>query len=104
MTARDVTLIACGLMVGVSMDAAAMLAQEGISARVLDMHTVKPLDRAAIEAAARETGAIVTAEEQFVTGGMGVNIARIVAETHPVPMRFDRHPGRLSRLRHRCRN
>jgi transketolase len=84
----DVTLIACGLMVSVSMDAAALLASEGISARVLDMRTIKPLDRAAIEAAARETGAIVTAEEQFVTGGMGVNIARIVAETHPVPMRF----------------
>ena len=84
----DVTLIACGLMVGVSLDAAAMLAEEGIAARVLDMHTIKPLDRAAIEAAARETGAIVTAEEQFVTGGMGVNIARVVAETCPVPMRF----------------
>jgi transketolase len=84
----DVTLIACGLMVGVSLDAAALLAAEGISARVLDMHTIKPLDRTAIAAAARETGAIVTAEEQFVTGGMGVNIARVVAETHPVPMRF----------------
>lgn len=93
----DVTLIACGLMVGVSLDAAALLAEEGISARVLDMHTVKPLDRAAIEAAARETGAIVTAEEQFITGGMGVNIARVVAETHPVPMRLigirDGYPG-----------
>jgi transketolase len=93
----DVTLIACGLMVGISLDAAALLADEGLSARVLDMHTVKPLDRAAIEAAASETGAVVTAEEQFITGGMGVNIARVVAETHPVPMRLigirDGYPG-----------
>jgi transketolase len=94
---KDVTLIACGLMVSIALDAAALLIEEGISARVLDMHTVKPLDRAAIEAAARETGAIVTAEEQFITGGMGVNIARVVAETHPVPMRLvgirDGYPG-----------
>jgi transketolase len=85
---RDVTIIANGLMVPVALDAAVILAEEGIQARVLDMHTVKPLDRAAIEAAARETGAIVTAEEQMLTGGMGANIARIVAETCPVPMRF----------------
>jgi transketolase len=94
---KDVTLIACGLMVPVALDAAAILAEEGIQARVLDMHTVKPLDAAAIEAAARETGAIVTAEEQFITGGMGTNIARIVAETCPVPMRLigirDVYPG-----------
>jgi transketolase len=94
---NDVTLIACGMMVGFSLDAAAILAEDGIEARVLDMHTVKPLDRAAIEAAARETGAIVTAEEQFITGGMGANIARVVAETHPVPMRLigvrDGYPG-----------
>ncbi len=93
----DVTLIACGLMVSLALDAAALLAETGIQARVLDMHTVKPLDRAAIEAAARETGAIVTAEEQFITGGMGSNIARIVAETCPVPMRLigirDIYPG-----------
>ena len=83
----DVTLIGCGLMVPVALDAAAILADEGIQARVLDMHTVKPLDVAAITAAARETGAIVTAEEQVRTGGVGSNIARVVAETCPVPMR-----------------
>ena len=92
-----VTLIACGLMVPIALDAAVLLAETGIQARVLDMHTVKPLDRIAIEAAARETGAIVTAEEQFITGGMGSNIARIVAETCPVPMRLvgiqDLYPG-----------
>jgi transketolase len=83
----DVTLIGCGLTVPVALDAAAILAEEGIQARVLDMHTVKPLDVAAITAAARETGAIVTGEEQVRTGGVGSNIARVVTETCPVPMR-----------------
>jgi transketolase len=64
------------------------LAEEGIQARVLDMHTLRPLDKEAITAAARKTGAIVTAEEHLLHGGMGANVARIVAATHPVPMRF----------------
>ncbi len=84
----DVTLIACGLMVAASLDAAAILAKEGIEARVLDMHSIRPLDEVAIEAAARETGAIVTAEEHFLHGGVGSNVARIVGQTYPVPMRF----------------
>ena len=84
----DVTIIACGIMVAMAMDAAAMLADEGIQARVVDMHTIRPMDKDAIAAAARETGAIVTAEEHFLHGGMGSNIARLVAEIHPVPMRF----------------
>jgi transketolase len=85
---RDLTIIGCGLMVAAALDAAAMLAEEGIEARVLDMHTLRPMDAVAIAAAARETGAVVTAEEHLLHGGMGSNIARIVAETHPVPMRF----------------
>ncbi len=85
---RDLTIIGCGLMVGMAMDAAAMLAEEGIEARVMDMHTLRPMDTGAIAAAARETGAIVTAEEHLLYGGMGSNIARIVASTHPVPMQF----------------
>jgi transketolase len=84
----DVTLIACGIMVAAALDAAAMLAGEGLSARVLDMHTLRPLDSEAILAAARETGAIVTAEEHLLQGGMGSNIARVVAAGRPVPMRF----------------
>lgn len=84
----DVTIIGCGLMVAAALDAAVLLAKEGIEARVLDMHTVRPLDEAAIVAAANETGAIVTAEEHFLHGGMGSNIARIVAQNRPVPMRF----------------
>jgi transketolase len=84
----DLTLIGCGLMVAASLDAAAMLAEKGIAARVLDMHTLRPLDEMAIVAAARETGAIVCAEEHLLHGGMGSNVARIVAQTCPVPMRF----------------
>lgn len=84
----DLTIIGCGIMVSMALDAAAVLAQGGIEARVLDMHTIRPMDRAAIAAAARETGAIVTAEEHLLQGGMGSNIARLVGEEHPVPMRF----------------
>jgi transketolase len=84
----DLTIIGCGLMVAAALDAATMLAEEGIQARVLDMHTIRPMDVQAITAAARETGAIVTAEEHLLHGGMGSNVARIVAAAHPVPMRF----------------
>jgi transketolase len=85
---EDITIIANGIMVAASLDAAVMLAEEGIQARVLDFHTLRPMDIEAIEKAARETGAIVTAEEHLLTGGMGSNIARIVSEKFPVPMRF----------------
>ena len=85
---RDLTLAACGLMVGAALDAAAMLSERGIDARVLDIFSVKPVDRDAVLAAARETGAIVTVEEHLVRGGMGAAIAQVVAEGHPVPMRF----------------
>ncbi|NIM93996.1 MAG: transketolase family protein [Anaerolineales bacterium] len=85
---QDLTIIACGLMVAIALDAAALLEREGIEARVLDLHTLRPLDVEAISTAARETGAIVTAEEHLLYGGMGANVARIVAENHPVPMRF----------------
>lgn len=84
----DLTIIACGLMVGMALDAAAWLSEDGIQARVMDLHTIRPLDKGAISAAARETGAIVTAEEHLLQGGMGSNVARLVAETEPVPMRF----------------
>lgn len=85
---NDLTIIACGLMVGMALDASADLSQDGIQARVLDLHTIRPLDKAAIERAARETGAIVTAEEHLLQGGVGSNIARLVAGSFPVPMRF----------------
>ncbi len=85
---KDVTLIANGLMVAEAIRAQAILAEEGVSAGVIDMHTVKPLDRAAIERAAAGTGAIVVAEEHLVDAGLGVRVAQVVAETHPCPMEF----------------
>lgn len=85
---HDLTIVACGLMVGMALDAAAVLSEQGIQARVLDLHTLRPLDKDALAAAARETGAIVTAEEHLLQGGMGSNVARLVSEICPVPMRF----------------
>ncbi len=84
----DLTIIGCGMMVAAGLDAAAILAAQGFEARVVDLHTIRPLDVAAITAAARETGAIVCAEEHLLQGGMGSNVARVVAEHCPVPMRF----------------
>lgn len=84
----DVTLMATGLLVVEALKAAETLAAEGISARVLDFHTIKPLDRDAIARAAAETGAIVVAEEHLVDAGLGVRIAQVVAETHPAVMEF----------------
>jgi len=85
---RDVTIIASGLLVAQALLAAETLEAEGISARVIDMHTAKPLDREAISRAAAETGAIVVAEEHLVDGGLGVRVAQVVAETHPCAMEF----------------
>jgi transketolase len=84
----DVAIIACGIMVAAALDAAVVLAEEGIQARVVDFHTLRPMDIEAVVSAARETGAIVTAEEHLLTGGMGSNIARVVASHWSVPMRF----------------
>ncbi|MQY76171.1 MAG: transketolase family protein, partial [Spirochaeta sp.] len=81
----DLTIIGCGIMVAMALDAAAELSEKGIEARVIDMHSLRPMDKESIAKAAGETGAIVTAEEHLLTGGMGSNIARIVAENHPVP-------------------
>lgn len=84
----DVTLIGCGLMVSESLKAADILAKDGIEARVINMHTIKPIDRAAIIDAAKETGAIVTSEEHQIHGGLGSAVAEVVAQEHPVPMEF----------------
>jgi transketolase len=84
----DVTIIAHGLMVAESIRASETLESEGISARVIDMHTIKPLDREAIARAAAETRGIVVAEEHLVDGGLGVRVAQTVAETHPCVMEF----------------
>ena len=83
---NDVTIIATGLMVNEALIAAEQLKNEGISARVINMATIKPIDREAIIAAARETGAIVTAEEHTIIGGLGSAVAEVVCETVPVPV------------------
>src|SRR5438067_2725522 len=85
---KDITLIANGLMVAAALEAAEKLAGQGVQARVLDMHTVKPLDDAAVLAAARETGRIVVAEEHLLHGGLGSAVAMSAARQQPVPMRF----------------
>ena len=82
----DVTLIACGMMVAVALDAAELLVAEGISAAVIDMSTIKPIDRALISEWAAKTGAIVTAEEHNVIGGLGSAVAEVLALDKPVPM------------------
>ena len=82
----DVTLIACGLMLEPTLRAAEQLANENIQARVLNMATIKPLDEQAIIAAANETGAIVTAEEHNIIGGLGSAVARTLALHSPTPM------------------
>ncbi|MGE5754909.1 MAG: transketolase family protein [Planctomycetaceae bacterium] len=84
----DVTIVADGLMVAAALDAAEALAGRGIDARVLDMHTVKPIDREALRAAAEETGALVVAEEHLAHGGLGGAVAMAVAEIKPVPIRY----------------
>ena len=84
----DVTIIAHGLMVAEAIRAAEKLDEEGVSVRVIDMFTIKPLDREAIARAARETKAIVVAEEHLVDGGLGVRVAQAVAESEPCVMEF----------------
>lgn len=85
---KDVTIIANGLMVALALEAAEQLEKKGVQARVLDMHTVKPLDDAAVLAAAKDTGKIVVAEEHLLHGGLGSAVAMSAAKQHPVPMRF----------------
>ncbi|HEX6607560.1 MAG TPA: transketolase C-terminal domain-containing protein, partial [Chloroflexia bacterium] len=90
---RDITLITNGVLVPRALEAAEMLAREGVQARVLNMSTVRPLDQAAVLAAAAETGGIVTAEEHTVFGGLGSAVAEVVVQHRPVPMRILGVPG-----------
>ncbi len=82
----DATIIAVGMMVQASLKAAEALEKEGISVRVLNMHTIKPLDIEAVIAAAKETGVIITAEEHNIIGGLGSAVAEAVGEGFPVPV------------------
>jgi transketolase len=83
---NDITIIATGIMVHHGLVAAELLSKEGISARVVNIHTIKPLDRELIIQCAQETGAVVTAEEHSIIGGLGGAVAEVLVENKPVPM------------------
>lgn len=84
----DATIIATGHLVWTAIQAATILKESGINVRVLNMHTIKPIDKEAIIKAAVETGRIVTAEEHQVTGGLGSAVAEVITQHYPVPVRF----------------
>jgi transketolase len=83
----DATVIACGLLTARALEAARMLREKGISCRVVDMFSIKPIDRELISKCAKETGAIATAEEHNVLGGLGGAVAEVVTDTYPVPVK-----------------
>ncbi|MBW6411442.1 transketolase family protein [Clostridium weizhouense] len=83
---NDVTIIATGMMVELALEAKEELAKEGINARIINIHTIKPIDRELIVKAAKETGAIVTAEEHNVIGGLGSAVSEVITEELPVPV------------------
>ncbi|WP_336773059.1 transketolase family protein [Paenibacillus sp. MMO-58] len=85
---NDLTIIASGETVRVALDTEASLKENGVSCRVLNMHTIKPLDEEAILCAARETGHIITVEEHSIHGGLGAAVAEVVIQNFPVPMRI----------------
>jgi transketolase len=85
---NDITIIAAGETVRVALDAEALLREAGVSCRVLNMHTIKPLDEAAVIAAAKETGRIITVEEHSIFGGLGAAVAEVVVQHAPVPMKL----------------
>ncbi len=84
----DVTIIACGHLVWKSIEAAQELAKQGISAEVINMHTIKPLDEAAVLSSVAKTGCVVTAEEHMINGGLGESIARVLSKNNPKPQEF----------------
>ena len=83
----DCTIAACGITVKMALDAANLLNQDGISCRVIDCFSIKPIDKELLEKAARETGAIVTCEEHNVMGGFGSAVSEVISESYPVPIR-----------------
>lgn len=83
---NDVTIVATGLMVAEALEAAALLKNDGIDARVINIHTIKPIDKEILVKAAKETGAIVTAEEHSVIGGLGGAVCEVLSELCPVPV------------------
>ena len=93
---KDVTLIGTGLMLSRCLEAAEMLASEGIDARVMEIHTIKPLDADAVVRSARETGALVTAEEHNIIGGLGAAVTEVVSDAYPVPVKRVGIPDRFT--------
>jgi transketolase len=85
---RDLSIVATGVMVARAIEAGKLLAQKGVAARVINLSTIKPIDEAEILAAANETGAILTAEDHNIHGGMGSAVAEFVAQHWPVPMKL----------------
>jgi len=85
---RDVTIVACGVEVARALEAAELLAAEGIGARVVNMATIKPIDTVLLKRCAKETGAIVTAEDHNIHGGLGGAVAEALAQTRPCPIEF----------------
>ncbi|MBY0756799.1 transketolase family protein [Clostridium sardiniense] len=83
---NDLTIVATGIMVDAALEAAEMLAKDGVSARVINIHTIKPIDRELLVKAAKETGALVTAEEHSVIGGLGSAVSEVLTEEYPVPV------------------
>jgi transketolase len=85
---NDITIIASGETVRVALDSAQALAEEGVNCRVINMHTIKPLDEEAVLRAARETGKIITIEEHSIHGGLGAGVAEVVIQNNPVPVKI----------------
>lgn len=81
----DVTIVACGPMVAEALDAAEVLAKENVNAEVINLHTIKPIDKETIIASVKKTGHLVTAEEHQMAGGMGSAVLEVLAQAHPVP-------------------
>jgi transketolase len=83
----DATIMACGLMVSRALEAATVLRKKSISCQVVDMFSIKPIDKDLIAKCAKETGAIITAEEHNILGGLGGAVSEVVGETYPVPIK-----------------
>lgn len=83
---KDVTIVATGLMVSMALEAKELLAEEGIDARIINIHTIKPIDKDILAKAAEETGALVTAEEHNIIGGLGAAVTEAICESYPVPV------------------
>jgi transketolase len=82
---KDLTIVACGIMVAEALDAAEELAKEGINAEVINLHTIKPIDKNALVQSVKKTGCLVTAEEHQLAGGMGSAVLEVIAQEYPVP-------------------